>query len=92
MSPVEARGVVAAAVKQGLIRLSPLDSGGGKGKKQAADLSDWIPTKRQRSQALSVACRMCGAEKGEPCKRIALSKEQAAHWTRLLDEDFEQGL
>jgi hypothetical protein len=83
---------VAAAMKKGLIRLAPLNGGcGGKGKKHPPDLSEWIPRERGR-QALSIACRLCGAKKGELCKRIGLPKEQAAHWARLLDEDFERGL
>ena len=92
MSPIEARTVVAAALKKGLIRLAPLNGGGGgKGKKHAPDMSEWISPGRGRGQALSVACRMCGAKKGEPCKSIGLPNEQAAHWARLFDEDVERG-
>ena len=92
MRPIEARTVAAAALKKGLIWKAPLGGGGsGKAKKHAPDLSEWIPPDRGRGQALSVACRMCGAKKGEPCKRIGLPQEQAAHWARLFDEDVERG-
>jgi hypothetical protein len=93
MTPIEARTVVAAAMKKGLIGTGPLSGGGGgKSQKHPPDLSEWIPPERGRGQALSVACRLCGAKKDEPCKRIGLPKEQAAHWARLLDEDLKRGL